>query len=239
MLTSVFYYNIYRPYIVGNVSNKGNGAYTPKKERISTGRERPADTGRIFVLNKALRSEIVEYAQAVSHGVSDFREATKQTAASMETFNRTVHREGFEYAVENLADGLEDFSAYFNKSSGFLQTQTHSAGLRAYSGEVAENVRQNIGRLGTLGISMGESGGMVFDRSRVEAMSHAEINMAIGENLALFEGLRAFSGQLMTEPLLEHMRFSGLQYHYNYRLGTMEAEGYSLIEEGMLVDRRV
>ena len=239
MLTSIFYYNIYRPYLVGNVTNRGNNVYIPKKERISTGRERPAETGRIFVLNKALRKEIVDYAQAVSSGVSGFREATKQSVTSMETFNRTVHLEGFRYAVLNLAQDLEDFSSYFNKSSGFLQTQNHSHGLRAYSAEVAESIRLNSERLGALGISLSDGGDMLFERSRVESMSHGEINLAIGENLALFEGLRAFSSQLLTEPLLEHMRFSGLRYHYNYRLGTMEAEGYSLIEAGMLVDRRV
>ena len=239
MLTSVFYYNIYRPYLVGNVTNRGNNVYTPKKERINTGRERPAEVGRIFVLNKTLRKEIVEYAQAVSHGVTDFREATKHTVTNMETFNRTVHREGFYYAMENLAYDLESFAEYFNKSSVFLQTQIHSDGLRAFSNEVAENIFHNRDRLSMLGISLSADGNMYFSKSQIESMTHNEINVAIGENLAIFEGLRAFSGQLMTEPLLEHMRFTGLKYHYNYRLGTMEAEGYSLIEAGMLVDKKV
>ena len=239
MLTSIFYYNIYRPYLVGNVTNRGNNIYSPKKERINTGRERPDQTGRIFVLNKALRREIVEYAQAVSHGVTDFREATKHTVTNMETFNRTVHSDGFYYAVSNLAHELESFTGYFNKSSAFLQTQVHSAGLRAYSSEMAENIFHNRERLEMLGITLLSDGRMFFSRNQVESMTHREINLAIGENLAIFEGLRAFSGQLMTEPLLEHMRFRGLKYHYNYRLGTMEAEGYSLIEAGMLVDKRV
>ena len=238
MLTSIFYYNIYRPYLVGNVTNRGNSLYTPKKERINTGRDRN-DSGRIFVLNKALQSEIVEYAKAVSHGVTDFREATKHTVTNMESFNRTVHMDGWNYAVESLVYDLENFSTYFNKSTGFLQTQIHSDGLRSYSDEVAQNIFLNRDRLEMLGLTLSEDGNMFFSRAQIESMTHKEINLAIGENLAIFEGLRTFSGQLMTEPLLEHMRFKGLQYHYNYRLGTMEAEGYSLIEAGMLVDRRV
>ena len=238
MLTTIFYYNIYRPYLVGNVSNRGNSVYTPKKERINTSRE-STDSGRIFVLNKAIRNEIVEYAKAVSHGVTDFREATKDTVTNMESFNRTVHMDGWNYAVDNLAYDLENFAAYFNRATGFLQTQVHSDGLRSYSNEVSENIFHNRNRLEMLGISLSEDGRMFFSRSQIESMTHREINLAIGENLAIFEGLRTFSGQLMTEPLLEHMRFRGLQYHYNYRLGTMEAEGYSLIEAGMIVDRRV
>jgi hypothetical protein len=38
---------------------------------------------------------------------------------------------------------------------------------------------------------------------------------------------------------VDHMRFRGLSYHYNYHMGTMETDGYNLLEAGMLVDRLV
>ena len=44
---------------------------------------------------------------------------------------------------------------------------------------------------------------------------------------------------MLSEPLIEHMHFRGLSYHYNYQLGRMETEGFNLIESGMLVDRFV
>lgn len=235
MLTSVFYYNMYKPYIVGNVNNRSEG-YMPRRERIANGNE-PA--GRVFVLNKALRNEIVNYAQAVSHGVTDLREATKRTAIDMENFNSLVHREGHEAAMERMEDNLEQFAEYYNRSAGFMQVQTHSSGLRAYSGEVVENVLHNRSRLEMLGLTLSEEGQMTFDRPFVSAMNQQQMNVAIGENIETFEGLRSYTQQLMTEPLIEHMRFRGLSYHYNYRMGTMESEGYSLLEAGMLVDRLV
>lgn len=235
MLTSVFYYNIYRPYIVGNVGNRSEG-FTPRKARIAQGTE-PA--GRVFVLNKALRNEIINYAQAVSHGVTDLRDATKRTAVDMHNFNGMVHREGREAAMENMADNLTVFAQNYNRSAGFMQEQTHSEGLRAYSSEVIENVQHNSNRLAMLELTLSEEGQMFFAGDRFAEMSHDAINIAIGENIEIFEGLRSYTQQLMTEPLVEHMRFRGLSYHYNYRMGTMETDGYSLIEAGMLVDRLV
>jgi hypothetical protein len=235
MLTSVFYYNMYKPYIVGNVSNRSEG-YIPRRERIAQGIE-PA--GRVYVLNKSLRNEIVNYAQAVSHGVTDLREATKRTARDMESFNYSVHRDGWQSALENMTNNLEHFATYYNRSAGFMQNQAHSDGLRAYSSDVTENVHHNRERLEMLGLTLTETGQMNFDRPFVAAMNHDEINAAIGENIETFEGLRSYTQQLMTEPLIEHMRFRGLNYHYNYHMGTMESDGYGLIETGMLVDRLV
>lgn len=235
MLTSVFYFNMYKPYIVGNIGNRSEG-YVPRRERIAQGME---PGGRVFVLNKALRNEVINYAQAVSHGVTDLREATKRTSIDMENFNGMVHKNGWDVARENLADNIGNFADNYNRSAGFMQQQMHSAGLRAYSGEVVENVHNNMERLEMLGLSLSEEGLIAFNREHVSGMSHEEINVAIGETIEIFESLRSYTSQLMTEPLAEHMRFRGLSYHYNYRMGTMETDGFGLIEAGMLVDRLV
>jgi hypothetical protein len=149
-----------------------------------------------------------------------------------------VHKHGWEETLVNMVDNLEDFAEYYNRSSGFMQTQNHSDGLRSYSSEVIENVHYNSKRLEMLGFTLDE-GEMAFNREVVSAMNHEEVNVAIGENIEIFEGLRSFTQQLMKEPLIDHMSFSGLKYHYNYHMGTMQADGYSLIEAGMIVDRLV
>ena len=235
MLTSVFYYNMYKPYIVGKAGDRNEG-YVPRRARIAQGNE-PA--GRVFVLNKALRNEIVNYAQSVTNGVTGLREATKRTSIYMENFNGEVHRQGYDEALSNIADNLEGFADNYNHSAGFMQNQSHSTGLRSYSDEVVENVHHNSNRLQMLGLTISEEGAMAFDRDHVMSLNHETMNVAIGENIELFDGLRSYTQQLMTEPLVDHMRFKGLSYHYNYRMGTMETDGYSLIEAGMIVDRLV
>lgn len=235
MLTSVFYYNLYRPYIVGTNRNSENA---PRRERINSNQN--TDSGsRIFVLNKSLRNEIVDHAQNVTVGVTDLRQATGRAAHDMENFNRTVYREGWDQAIENLVDNLEDFADGFNQSAEFMQSQEHSAGLRAFSEEVTENVYYNRSRLELIGLSLSEDGRLSFSGNQVRGMSRDQINVAISENLQIFEGIRTYTSQILSEPLVEHMHFRGLTYHYNYQLGRMETEGFGLLEAGMLVDRLV
>jgi hypothetical protein len=193
----------------------------------------------VFVLNKSVKNEMVNYARSVSHGVVDLRAATHRTANDMQDFNRTAHLEGWDAAMGNLVDNLSDFADNYNRSAGFMQAQDHSAGLRAFSYEVADNVFYNRGRLEMLGLSLSEEGFFAFDSGRVQAMNFEEVNIAIGENIEIFSGLQSFTQQLLHEPLVEHMRFAGLNYHYNYQRGQMETDGFGLLEMGLLVDRIV
>ena len=234
MLTSVFYTSFYRPYIVSEANNT-----TPtRRARINTNRDAEA-AGRIFVLNKSVQSEILSHAQSITTGVTDLRQSTGRMAHDMENFNRTVHREGWSEAVDGLVRNLSRFAGSYNQSVDFMGGQPHSAGLRAFSEEVVDNVFYNRGRLEMLGLSLNENSRLQFSESQVRNMSYAEVNASIGENIEIFEGLRAYTTQMLTEPLVEHMQFRGLSYHYNYQLGRMETEGYNLIEAGMLVDRVV
>jgi hypothetical protein len=84
-----------------------------------------------------------------------------------------------------------------------------------------------------------DDGQITFGPERVSALSFDEINAAIGETIEIFEGLHAFAQQLLTEPLVNHMRFEGLNYHYNYKRGKVEADGFGLLEMGLLLDRAV
>jgi len=224
---------------VGNVNNRGNEKFSPRRARINTGRENTEVTGRVFVLNKALRNDIVNYANSVTYGVTDLRASTKRATQDMEYFNRTVYQDGFDEALEGLTNDLADFAEDFNRSTEFMQAQEHSAGLRSFSSEVADNIFYNRGRLEMLGMTLSNNGRLEFSRDQVRNMTYEEVSAAIGENLEIFEGLRSYTQQLMTEPLVEHMRFRGLTYHYNYQMGRMETEGFNLIESGMLVNRLV
>ena len=236
MLTSVFYYNLYRPYIVGNANNRDNNVQ--RRQRIATGTDNIA-AGRQFVLNKSIRNDIINYANAVTYSVTDLRESTGRTAQEMANFNRTVHQEGWNEAVSNLTYNLSGFAEDYNQATRFMLNQEHSGELLSFSNNVMENVYYNRQRLEMLGLTLSSEGRMAFSRSQVESMNFEEINVAIGENLEIFEGLRSYTQQLMSEPLVDHMRFRGLSYHYNYQMGRLETDGFNLIETGMIFDRLV
>jgi len=239
MLTSVFYFNLYKPYIVSNANTRTGEGYSPRRTRIANRNDNPASAGPIFVLNKSLKNEMVNYARSVSHGVVDLRTATARTTQDMQDFNRTAHIEGWDTAMDTLVTNLSTFADNYNRAAGFLQTQDHSEGLRAFSYDVADNIAYNRNRLELLGLTLSEAGQFAFDADRVQTLSFEEINVAIGENIEIFAGLQSFTQQLLSEPLVEHMRFGGLNYHYNYQRGTMETDGFRLLEMGLLVDKVV
>ena len=239
MLTSIFYYNLYKPYIISNANTRGTDNQVPKRDRIANKRENPETSGPVIVLNKSVKNEMVNYARSVSHGVVDLRAATYRTANDMQDFNRTAHIEGWDTAVETLTNNLQQFADNYNRAASFMQEQDHSAGLRAFSYEVADNVYYNRERLDLLGLSLSEDGLFAFDPTRVASMTSDEVNEAIGENIEIFSGLQLFTQQLLTEPLVEHMRFAGLNYHYNYQRGQMETDGFALLEMGLLVNKIV
>jgi hypothetical protein len=213
--------------------------YTPRRSRIANRRDTPETSGPVFVLNKSWKSEMVTHARNVTYGVVGLSTATQHTARDMENFNRTVHQEGWDVALDTLVTNLSSFAENYNRSSGFMQAQSHSTGLRAFAYEVSDNLVYNRSRLEMLGLYFTESGGLTFDAGRVQSMNFEEINTAIGDTIEIFAGMKSFTQQLLTEPLVSHMRFAGLNYHYNYQRGTMESDGFGLLETGLLYDRVV
>ena len=90
-----------------------------------------------------------------------------------------------------------------------------------------------------MGINLTEGGRLSFNRDYVDSLSQDKINIAIGENIEIFTSLHRQTGSLLTEPLSGHMNFKALGYHYNYKMGAMETDGFGVIEVGMLIDKAV
>jgi len=157
----------------------------------------------------------------------------------MENFNRNVHKEGYEAAQDWIADDLEEFAGHVNAAADFMQKQAHSGSLKIFSYELADNLQYNRERLALLGLTLGEDGRVNFDRPFLKGLSQEKINVAIGENIQIFSGLQKHAVTFLNAPLAEHMKFKGLGYHYNYKLGKMEMDGFDVIEAGMLVDKAV
>ncbi len=193
-------------------------------------------TGQKFVLNKAVKDEIIEYAQSVSHGVTNLRSSARRTVYDMENFNRKTYYEGWDEAVNLLTKDLSAFAKNYNNTTDFMQNQEQSDNLRTFSYEVTDNIRYNKDRLNMLGFSFSDEGYMRFDKQAIYEMSPERINIAIGENIKIFGDLQHHTENVLTEPLISHMKFKALNYHYNYKMGVMETDGFSLLETGMLVD---
>jgi hypothetical protein len=236
MLTSVYYYNFYKPYIF---STRETDTVAPRRNRIADRKQSPPTSSKDFILNKALKDEIVNYAKDVSGGINNLRSTARKVFSDMENFNHLVYLEGWDYAVSSLKKDVSRFTDQYNKSTEFLQQQERSAGLRTLSNEITDHLLYNRERLHTLGLSFSGEGRLSYDRSVVEGMSHNRVNAVIGDNIRIFNEIQRHAENALQEPLVEHMNFKGLGYHYNYKLGMMKADGFNLLEVGLLIDEAV
>ena len=236
MLTNVYYYNIYKPYIV---SSTEKGAYTPKWNRIADRKTSAEPSTKIYVLNKSHKNEIIDFAHNVSLGVNGFRTTARMAAIDMKNFDREVGRGSYEKAQKLLGDDLEKFANRYNEAVDFMLNQGASVNLRLFSYEVTDNLRYNREELDMLGLNFTEDGKLTFDKTYFNELSTDGLRIAMNTNIDVFTGFQKQGEAFLTAPLAAHMGFKGLGYHYNYKMGKMEMDGYSIIETGLIVNKAV
>ena len=238
MLTNVFYYNLYRPYIVGS---RESNDITHKRSRIAeTTPQDKIDRGMTIVLNKSLKAEIVRHVRSISHGVTGFKTSLNRLLNDMGGFGLNAMYNGYDSAVYDVEKGLASVVDAYNKGTPFLERQEQSSELRDFSQSVRERMYQGSERLGLLGISFDEeSNAMQFDPSVLQSLSQFELHSAIGANIQVFHSLHQTTTDVLTAPLSAHLGFRGLSYHYNYQLGRIVEDGFGIIESGMIIDRVV
>ena len=238
MLTNAYYYNLYRPYIM---SRRDDNNITQRRSRIAdiTPQDK-IDMGMIFVLNKSLKTEIVRHAQNVSGGVTNFKSSVQALLRNMGGFGLNAMYSGYDSALRLLEDDIIDVIDAYNIGTGFLMRQQQSDTLRNYSYGLREKIYQGRDRLSMLGIYMeNEYETLLFDPAVLRDLSETEIHIAINLNMPVFHSMHNSAIEILVEPLVVHMGFKGLSYHYNYQIGRMVEDGFGIIESGMIIDRVV
>ena len=238
MLTKAYYFNFYRPYIVGS---RDRNDVTAKRARIAkTTPKDKLDRGMMVVLNKSLKNEIVRYAQNVSAGVTGFKSSLHMLLSDMGNFGLNAMYNGYDSAAMLVEDSLTAVAKTYNSSTTFLEEQNQSVQLRSYSQSLRERLMQGGDRLKSLGLTFENEGrNLQFNPEVFRSLSQIELHAVIGANMQIFHSMHQNTATVLTEPLSSHMHFKGLSYHYNYQLGRMVEDGFGIIESGMIVDRVV
>jgi len=237
MLTNVYYYHIYRPYIIGN---RGPDAVTQRKPLLTEKKAIAKQGGKkTYVLNKAFRDEFVSQAAGVSNGINGFKAELKRTINDMDNFEKRSRQENPESAKKGLANDLSSLTETYNKSSEFLKSQPYSAGLRTFSYEINDSIVYYKEDLSRLGLGLTENGKLLFNEPFFNKLSEKKVDSAIGKAKPIIDDLYKQTTDILSVPLADHLRIKNLNYHYNYKLGGLADEGFGLIESGMLIDRVV
>jgi hypothetical protein len=232
MLTNIYYYNFYKPYII---SNHGTGGVTERRDRIAEKHRIPEQNEQI-ILNKAQKTETVRYARNVSYSVNHFKLAVNGLMYNIDEYAQS-RGEQRDRALEHVTESLQQVSDTYNRGTRFMREQPHSPRLRTYSYELGDIFHHHRNSLERIGYTMPEGDTRInFDRAKLRSMPREEVQWAIATNMPAFNSLRRSATDVLREPLSEHMNFKGLGYYYNYKMGTIMEDGFGAIESGMLLN---
>ena len=236
MLTNVYYYNFYKPYIfrTGESDDLSAG---PRQEKMA-GKRQSAVYLKVL-LNKSLKQDVVDYARGISNSVIGTKESIKYLVHDMTGFNNNIHRYGVENAMGRIKYDLEEFVESYNSSVQFLSAQKHSHSLRGFSERLEDIVAVNAQSLSKLGVTRDKDGKLSLNEPVFDALDESRLKAAISGTLGMFNDMYLDIGGILEEPLKEHMDFRGHGYYYNYKLGRIENDTFKIIESGMIVDRAV
>lgn len=232
MLTSMFYFNHYKPYLVKEDSPTTSAGFSPKLTLFKNN----SYENKTVLLNTAYRGDIVEYAGNISKKVVAFKDASRLVVQDMENFEMNTRNAGSVREREVLSAHISQFTESYNTAVSFALSQEHSAKLRNFAAEQSYFVTQNQDVLKILGVKIDKNGSLSCDETKIKDMSISKLRDAVNKTAPVFESLYENAKQLLTFPLSSHMNFKGLRYYYNYKLGTMQDDTFKIIKSGILVD---
>ncbi len=241
MLTNIFYFNFYRPYIFRTVSASDGTTHSLVKfaeKRLVIPQPTEDGTAPTFLLNKSMTNDVIDYLRNVASSVVGTKHYANNVANDMINFNKYSEKFDNQTAKRWIGESIQHFTDYYNNSVEFMSTQLHSKSLKEFSFELSQFVGDNLKDFSLIGLYM--SGGKLnFNSKYYENMSQGELRKVIGSTSGLFKNIYERAIDVLAQPLTEHMKFKNLSYYYNYKLGTIVSDTFKIIEAGMIVDEVV
>lgn len=233
MLTNIFYYNYYKPYIVKEKSNVKSVIRSKAKTEIAQSKTaKSGESTYEYSLNKAIKSDIVAYATDISSNLNSIKETTNFL------INRYTRRDIISNnEKKNFEDGLERFVDEINNFDNFYDsTSKSSSALNGYKQILSDRLDEYKDKLSYVGIEKNEEGTLSFDKEAFKSIDNKDYIDHIFESAQMFKDIYDDTCEVMQLPMSEHMNFKNLDYYYSYTYIPKYKNDFKYIETGMLVD---
>lgn len=245
MLTNIFYYDFYKPYIFKNekmTSKQYVNHQNTENKKTETSFENTEDSENeySFFLNKSFKDEIVNYAENISMDLNSIKNSAKNI------INKTHSYFNIDSVKNNLKKELKDFEKRYNMYTDFAdKNYKNSPLLSNFSDSLKYRVETNYDVLSKFGISYIEdtsdetdlkSKKLFFNESLFDSLSQKDVSDNIKNLREFCKTIYDDTCEIMTVPMEEHMNFKNLDYYYNYIFSNEKHNTVQIIETGMLVD---
>jgi len=232
MVTNVYYFTHYAPYIVNNLKRKRIAGYSRSEVFVS-------DEGETYVLNKSLKKEVVGYATELSRAVNGLKDSSKYIIRDVRAFNKNEKEAGFMQTVAWMSDNISNFVESYNRTISFANKNKDSRVLTEFADDLSYDLSVSLTALSRYHMTEDDGALLAFDESALKNDSKKNVRIANKQNLPFFEHVYDSSGKLLTAPLSEHMNFKNLKYYYNYKTGKISQDTFAIIGSGMIVNEGV
>lgn len=244
MLTNIFYYDFYKPYIFKNekLTSKLPVNYAKNEGQKKNVSSNSKENEYSFFLNKTYKTEIVNYAESISFDLNSIKNAAKNI------INNSLSIFNFDALKENFKSELNEFEKNYNSYLDFAdKNKNNSPLLSNFADNLQYRVETNLDSLSNFGISFDdellETDGnnlsfsrLNFDENFFDSLSQEYILKNVGELKNFCKTIYDDTCEIMTVPMEEHMNFKNLNYYYNYIFANENHNTVQIIETGMLVD---
>lgn len=232
MLTSMYYYDFYKPYILQRHLQPGIfGAY-PRSVALKNTR---------FTKNNALRRNVLDYVENVCRNAVEMKDSARYLAHNSENYYVAALRESFETAKRWVEEDVTLFVRAFNAAVRFGLDQVHSPHLLHYAGNLKEIALDNVATLKDAGIYVDNDAYMRFDPDKIKEMDYERFTEMLSGTAKTAASVYDRTNTFLLLPAESHMNFRPLSYYYNYRVERVPQGSDSkytvVLHCGLILDR--
>lgn len=238
MLTNLYYYDYYKPYIVKTPDYYiGKAKSSRANNRTDDQNQIGEDSGYSVYLNKSYNKNVISYANSIYKNITKLKDTSKKIINDLDFLKKFVGFSEFDKDAytEVLNKDIENFTVSYNNSHEFLEKQGHSKSLKEFSDRIESNVIKNSNVLRRVGITKNneimESSG-ILDSFWNKKMNRQNINNV----KEAFETIYDDTTKTLQTPMSNHMGFKNLSYYYNYIADKVHVDTFKIISSGMIVN---
>lgn len=219
MISTLHYYNSYKPFILDRQRARERKA-SPYKQ---TQGQKYKDTELTYFLNKSLNDNIKSYMFELSSNFNGLKNVA----------NNIYEKMYYGLSLDTLDEKFEKFTHTYNRFKGFLEENTENSGNFTNILEKTKDIiNENVDILDNIGIDISENG---FLKLRKDDDTK-NYNVEDGQIKKFYRNIYEKMCEFMSQPMSNHMEFKDFSYYFNYSGDYDKNNSFKLIEQGILVD---
>ncbi len=233
MITSIYYYNYYRPRILKSDSTQVR--QLPIKKLITSSQEKN------YNLSTAYKDNVISYARNLSESINSTKTSTNETITLIDDFivdddreKQGLKKKNDSKNVTSLGKSFKKLADALNKTLNFEKSSSQSEEYNQFAKNIA-NIAGNSYALSDLGFNYND-GELSFNEEKFNTLNIEEATDYVKEAYKDLKDIYKNTGEFMSKPLSNHMSFKSFSYYYSYSTGIVKNDSFNLISTGTLLN---